>query len=162
MIRCVCIMPASIRQTARKDVELGFRDIDDSVIRFSLDLDLVQLRSQFLELGLKLQNRLRKFLLLNLRRRLGSLPDLFNSFHRCYLRVLSRKDSNPFVKNGTRDGEDLADMRPAHPLFEIQVHRFLVIEIALVRMADKSHLFLAFASQLFSGKYYGYIYSYSF
>ena len=38
---------------------------------------------------------------------------------------------------------DLADMRPTHTLFDVQRHRFLIIE---------SHLFLAFASQLFSGK----------
>lgn len=149
-------MPALIRQTARKEVEphivwgsfacrfstawrqlfsdldvkLGFCDIDKFVVRFCLNLRIVKLRPQFLELGLKLQNRLRKFLFLDLRKWFGRILGFFDSFHGCYLRVLFHKDSNPFVKNRTGYGKDLADMRPTHTLFEVQLHRFLIVEIA--------------------------------
>lgn len=44
-------------------------------------------------------------------------------------------------------GWKIATLR-AHTLSEVQLHRFLIIEIALARMVDESHLFLAFASQL--------------
>src|SRR5574344_3003492 len=98
-------MPALIRQTARKEVEphivwgpsragsllfgasffsdldvkLGFCDIDKFVVRFCLNLRLVKLRLQFLELGLKLQNRLRKFLFLDLRKWFGRILGSFDS-----------------------------------------------------------------------------------
>lgn len=42
-------------------------------------------------------------------------------------------------------------MSPTHAFFEVQLHRFLIIEIAFLRIIE-SHLFLVFASQPFSGK----------
>ena len=106
LIHRVCNMPALIRQTARKDVEphivwgpsragslllgasffsdldvkLGFCNVDKFIVRFRLNFRLGQLRPQFLDLRLKLQNRLRKFLFLDLRRWFGGILGFFDSF----------------------------------------------------------------------------------